>query len=88
MGGILRPREHARETCRAYLRGELDFLFIAPERLRVPGFPELLERRPPALIAVDDVSSYGVVPTDEKGRVKLSMKALIEREPQAPATQE
>jgi polyribonucleotide nucleotidyltransferase len=29
-----------------------------------------------------------VLETDEKGRVKLSMKALIEREPQAPATQE
>ena len=29
-----------------------------------------------------------VLETDEKGRVKLSMKALIEREPQASATQE
>jgi polyribonucleotide nucleotidyltransferase len=29
-----------------------------------------------------------VLETDEKGRVKLSMKALLEREPQAPATQE
>jgi DNA topoisomerase III len=55
-------REAARETCRAYLRGELDFLFIAPERLRVPGFTELLERRPPALIAIDEahcISQWG-----------------------------
>ena len=37
-----------------YLAGELDFLFIAPERLRVPGFPEMLARRTPALIAVDE----------------------------------
>src|SRR5579875_3013467 len=33
-------RETSREICRDYLRGALDFLFIAPERLRVPGFPE------------------------------------------------
>jgi DNA topoisomerase-3 len=55
-------RESARETCRAYLRGELDFLFIAPERLRVPGFPELLEKRPPSLIAIDEahcISHWG-----------------------------
>ncbi|HEX6242106.1 MAG TPA: ATP-dependent DNA helicase RecQ, partial [Polyangiales bacterium] len=55
-------RDAARESCRSYLRGELDFLFIAPERLRVPGFPELLERRPPALIAIDEahcISQWG-----------------------------
>jgi DNA topoisomerase-3 len=55
-------REAARDCCRAYLRGELDFLFIAPERLRVPGFPELLEKRLPALIAVDEahcISHWG-----------------------------
>jgi DNA topoisomerase-3 len=56
------PREAARETCRQYLRGELDFLFIAPERLRVPGFTELLEKRPPTLIAIDEahcISQWG-----------------------------
>ncbi len=56
------PREAAREACRAYLDGSLDFLFIAPERLRVPGFPEMLARRKPGLIAIDEahcISQWG-----------------------------
>ncbi|MCY1059931.1 DNA topoisomerase 3 [Nannocystis sp. SCPEA4] len=57
-----RSRVESRQACLAYLAGELDFLFIAPERLRVPGFPEMLARRTPALIAVDEahcISQWG-----------------------------
>ncbi len=57
-----RSREQSRAVCRAYLNGELDFLAIAPERLSVPGFPEMLARRKPALIAVDEahcISHWG-----------------------------
>jgi ATP-dependent DNA helicase RecQ len=32
-------RAVARQACVDYLQGGLQFLFIAPERLRVPGFP-------------------------------------------------
>ncbi|OQC42739.1 MAG: DNA topoisomerase 3 [Deltaproteobacteria bacterium ADurb.Bin058] len=57
-----RTREESRATSFAYLRGQLDFLFIAPERLSVPGFPEMLAKRLPTLIAVDEahcISHWG-----------------------------
>ncbi len=57
-----RTREQSRAVCRAYLDGQLDFLTIAPERLSVPGFPELLAKRKPTLVAVDEahcISHWG-----------------------------
>jgi DNA topoisomerase-3 len=57
-----RDRAASRAVCLQYLEGKLDFLFIAPERLRVPGFPELLARRPPTLVAIDEahcISKWG-----------------------------
>ena len=55
-------RDEARQACRDYLDGTLQFLFIAPERMRVPGFPEMLAKRKPALIAIDEahcISAWG-----------------------------
>ncbi|MCP5119980.1 MAG: DEAD/DEAH box helicase, partial [bacterium] len=40
-----RDRADSRQTCLDYLNGKLQFLFIAPERLRVAGFPEMLAKR-------------------------------------------
>ncbi|HYP76143.1 MAG TPA: DNA topoisomerase 3 [Polyangiaceae bacterium] len=57
-----RPRLESRKVCADYLDGALDFLFIAPERLGVAGFPELLARRPLGLIAIDEahcISQWG-----------------------------
>ena len=34
-------RDETRQACRNYLDGTLQFLFIAPERMRVPNFPEI-----------------------------------------------
>ncbi|HEV8581015.1 MAG TPA: DNA topoisomerase 3 [Thermoanaerobaculia bacterium] len=57
-----RDRSASRQVCVDYLAGRLDYLFIAPERLSVPGFPEMLAKRTPALIAVDEahcISQWG-----------------------------
>jgi len=57
-----RARLESRKVCADYLEGALDYLFIAPERLGVAGFPELLARRPLGLIAIDEahcISQWG-----------------------------
>jgi ATP-dependent DNA helicase RecQ len=55
-------RSVARQACADYLNEKLQFLFIAPERLRVPGFVEMLAKRHLALIAIDEahcISQWG-----------------------------
>jgi len=57
-----RSRPESRQVCADYVAGALDYLFIAPERLGVAGFPELLARRPLGLIAIDEahcISQWG-----------------------------
>ncbi len=57
-----RDRGESRQACIDYLSGALQFLFIAPERLRVPGFAEMLAKRKPSLVAIDEahcISAWG-----------------------------
>ncbi len=57
-----RDRMESRQACVDYLNGSLQFLFIAPERLRVPGFAEMLAKRKPSLVAIDEahcISAWG-----------------------------
>lgn len=57
-----RDRQDSQQVCRAYISGQLDFLFVAPERLAVQGFVPLLAQRRPALVAIDEahcISHWG-----------------------------
>ena len=57
-----RSRFDSLEACRLWREGSLQFLFVAPERLGVPGFLDFLEEHKPALIAVDEahcISMWG-----------------------------
>jgi DNA topoisomerase-3 len=57
-----RDRAASRQVCFDYLNGKLQFLFIAPERLRVAGFPEMLAKRKLSLVAIDEahcISQWG-----------------------------
>lgn len=57
-----RARTDSQAALRRWLDGELDFLMVAPERLRVPGFIQRLMLRPPKLIAIDEahcISMWG-----------------------------
>ncbi len=57
-----RARSDSQNALKRWLDGELEFLILAPERLRVPGFVPRLMQRPPNLIAVDEahcISMWG-----------------------------
>lgn len=57
-----RMREDSRRVCYDYLSGNLDFVFISPERLSVPGFIEMLKKKLPSLITIDEahcISQWG-----------------------------
>ena len=47
-------RDDSRAACVAYLGGKLSVLLLDPERLSVPGLPQMLVKRRPALVVVEE----------------------------------
>ncbi|WP_141455757.1 DNA helicase RecQ [Pseudoxanthomonas sp. z9] len=73
----------AAEVERALLTGELDLLYVAPERLLTPRFLSLLDRSRIALFAIDEahcVSAWG----HDFRREYLELTILHERWPEVP----
>ncbi|QDP95772.1 DNA helicase RecQ [Microlunatus elymi] len=72
-----------RDTEQALLAGQLDLLYLAPERLRVPATLELLDRAEIALFAIDEahcVSQWG----HDFRPDYLQLSGLHQRWPQVP----
>lgn len=70
-------------TEQALLDGQLDMLYVAPERLLMPAMLELLDRSPLALFAIDEahcVSQWG----HDFRREYLGLSLLAKRYPQVP----
>jgi len=75
--------ESATRIERALLAGELDLLYVAPERLLTPRFLSLLDRSPIALFAIDEahcVSQWG----HDFRREYRELTVLHERWPEVP----
>jgi ATP-dependent DNA helicase RecQ len=70
-------------TERAYLAGELDLLYLAPERLLAPETLELLGRGRPALFAIDEAHCVSQWGHDFRPEY-LRLSVLHERWPDVP----
>ena len=71
------------DTQNALLRGEIDMLYLAPERLLMPSMLELLDRTELALFAIDEahcVSQWG----HDFRREYMGLSILAERYPRVP----
>jgi ATP-dependent DNA helicase RecQ len=73
----------AREVERALVAGELDLLYVAPERVLTPRCLELLGRSPIALLAIDEAHCVSQWGHDFRPEY-LQLSLLHERFPQVP----
>ncbi|OJX62228.1 MAG: ATP-dependent DNA helicase RecQ [Micrococcales bacterium 73-13] len=75
--------EERRAVERAVRAGELDLLYLAPERLAVPGTAELLDSAPIALFAIDEAHCVAQWGHDFRPDY-LGLSMLHERWPEVP----
>ncbi len=75
--------DEARATEAALRRGELDLLYVAPERVTTPRMLDLLDRIPIALLAVDEAHCVSQWGHDFRPEY-LQLSHLHERYPSAP----
>ena len=82
LNSSLDPAE-AREVERAMVRGELDLVYVAPERLVTPRFLDLLDRTKLALFALDEAHCVSQWGHDFRPEY-LQLSILHERHPMVP----
>ncbi|WP_404840895.1 RecQ family ATP-dependent DNA helicase [Alkalilimnicola ehrlichii] len=75
--------DEGREIERLLLRGELDLLYLAPERLANPRVQQLLERAPLGLFAIDEAHCVSQWGHDFRPEY-LQLSMLHERYPNVP----
>lgn len=73
----------AYEIERAMVRGDLDILYVAPERLLTPRFQDLLQQTPLALFAIDEAHCVSQWGHDFRPEY-IQLCILHERFPQVP----
>jgi ATP-dependent DNA helicase RecQ len=77
------PEEERQETLARLKRGELDLLYVAPERASTAGFRELAARTPLSLIAVDEAHCVSEWGHDFRPDYRL-LKPLLDAFPDVP----
>ena len=82
LNSSLSPGEH-RAVREALASGELDLLYISPERLSAPGFWEALASWPVSFFAVDEAHCISQWGHDFRPDY-LALSGLVERFPQCP----
>ncbi len=75
--------EEARQVETALVRGELDLLYVAPERLLTERFLALLDRAPLALFAIDEAHCVSQWGHDFRPEY-IQLSVLAERYPRIP----
>ncbi len=73
----------AADTMRAFRDGSLDLLYVAPERANTPGFHDLVQSAPVAVLAIDEAHCVSQWGHDFRPDYR-KLKALADRLPGVP----